>query len=198
MKRKLYQSQFCGGNEKGTWKKSPQLCDFKNRLQRGFFSFKKWNYTEISKSFNEHLRMQEPIYAASATFPCGESPGPGLPRPLLSTHFITCYTRTILRYMATTEGRTNNYGKYVSIDIVYLTLQDLKKKHVYTYCLSTVYRAGAQYKLESRSVFLSKMTQNVRKASFRLPKVCFCSWLELIFWFAQLFHPYLGMFSFNA
>ena len=109
------------------------------------------------------------------------NPGPGLPPPLLSTHFITCYTRTILRYMATTEGRTNNYGKYVSIDIVYLTLQDLKKKHVYAYCLSTVYRVGAQYKLESWSVFLSEMTQNVRKASFRLPKVCFCSWLELIF-----------------
>ena len=47
--------------------------------------------------------------------------------------------------------------------------------------MHTVYRVGAQYKLESWSVFLSEMTQNVRKASFRLPKVCFCFWLELIF-----------------
>ena len=149
----------------------------------------KTDYSEVSSVKMElHRNIEEfqwtPAYGRSRftrlspRFPAAsplDSP------PLFWTHFITCYTRTILRYMAATEGRTNNYGKYVSIDIVYLTLQDLKKKHVYTYCLSTVYRVGAQYKLESRSVFLSKMTQNVRKASFRLPNVCFCFWLELIF-----------------
>ena len=29
--------------------------------------------------------------------------------------------------------------------LFYVTRRDLKKKHVYTYCLSTVYRVGAQY-----------------------------------------------------
>ena len=44
---------------------------------------------------------------------------PWTPLPCSRRHFITClYTRTILRYMAATVGRTNNYGKYVSIDIV--------------------------------------------------------------------------------
>ena len=95
---------------------------------------------------------------------------PWTPLPCSRRHFITCYTRTILRYMAATEGRTNNYGKYVSIDIVYLTLQDLKKKHVYTYCLSTVYRAGAQWQAWATVGFLVQNDSKCKKSEFSASK----------------------------
>ena len=57
------------------------------------------------------------------------------PSPALDALYHVLHTH----YFALHGGyrRTNQqyYGKYVSIDIVYLTLQDLKKKHVYAYCL---------------------------------------------------------------
>ena len=68
------------------------------------------------------------------------------------------------------KGRTNNYGKYVSIDIVYLTLQDLKKKHVYTYCLSTVYRVGAQWQAWVTVGFLVQNDSKCKKSEFSASK----------------------------
>ena len=88
---------------------------------------------------------------------------------VLHTHYLALHGG----YSRTKDEPTIMVNMWVLI-LFYLTLQDLKKEHVYTYCLSTVYRVGAQYSRIRNLGFLKLHFCSLSHGWFSCPK-----WLKM-------------------